>query len=708
MLGGKGKLLRYLGVPPLVPASRGAFDRLRCTLTGVFFLLLLLGSDGALAAYPVSFLDSSGSHITVQKKPSNVVSLVPAVTQIIFRLGAGDCLAGVTVHDALAPESNHKSIVGGFLAPSLSRIEAIQPDVVFVSSMHQRVWNGLAEHGCQTIELESHSISDLYRDIRLLGAIFDKEAGAEQIIEGIRNELALISRKVENIPATRRKRVMRVMETGENSLMAPGDDSFQNEFIRSAGGTPPQLGKKGETVYVTMEEWKRFDPEVVYGCGGDRRAIERFLSQSGWKDVQAVREGKVFSFPCEMTCRASVQTGDFVAWLGSTIYDEEFASDRNRVLEEKTVRTHSIELPLRYVRSARVDETTIFDFPNKTLIVEFREPMRVTSTLEGERKGIAAVGNHYFPPPCWSIEYRLGLKKWQEHTFKTIGKTQESCCLLFTGADMGNLSVQKAQFKDMTVYALVTAGVESNAMRMSVDEGPFYEPGTINIVLLTNMKLSPRAMARAIITATEAKTAALQDLDVRSSGSPDGSQATGTGTDEVLVVEGKGIRVDNAGGHCKLGELIARAVYDCVREAVFQQNGISARRSVFRRLQERRIDIYEVIKGCAFPNDGVDVRRRLARFEQVLLQPRYASFLESAFALSDANERGLLSNREAFETWCRSVADEIAGKKLETWTDFVTSEEIPVVMRMSLNALLNGLLSEERQPAGGGLRNLSN
>jgi hypothetical protein len=54
------------------------------------------------------------------------------------------------------------------------------------------------------------------------------------------------------------------------------------------------------------------------------------------------------------------------------------------------------------------------------------------------------------------------------------------------------------------------------------------------------------------------------------------------------------------------------------------------------------------------------------------------------------------------------VADEIAGKKLETWTDFVTSEEIPVVMRMSLNALLNGLLSEERQPAGGGLRNLSN
>jgi hypothetical protein len=53
------------------------------------------------------------------------------------------------------------------------------------------------------------------------------------------------------------------------------------------------------------------------------------------------------------------------------------------------------------------------------------------------------------------------------------------------------------------------------------------------------------------------------------------------------------------------------------------------------------------------------------------------------------------------------VADEIAGKKLEAWTDFITSEGIPVVMKMSLNALLNGLLSEERQPAGGDAPNFS-
>ena len=67
----------------------------------------------------------------------------------------------------------------------------------------------------------------------------------------------------------------------------------------------------------------------------------------------------------------------------------------------------------------------------------------------------------------------------------------------------------------MIVYALVTAGVQDNAVRASVDEGRFYEPGTINVIILTNMQLTPRALTRAMISATEAKSAALQDLDIR-------------------------------------------------------------------------------------------------------------------------------------------------------------------------------------------------
>jgi hypothetical protein len=223
---------------------------------------------------------------------------------------------------------------------------------------------------------------------------------------------------------------------------------------------------------------------------------------------------------------------------------------------------------------------------------------------------------------------------------------------------------------------------------MSVDEGRFYEPGTINIILLTNMKLSQRAMTRAIISATEAKTAALQDFDIRSSCTPLIHQATGTGTDNVIVVEGKGSEIDNAGGHTKMGELIAKAVYEAVQEAMYKQNGMVSQRNVFQRLKDRKISGFGLISVCE-----CNVRRYnlIKAFEETLLQPRYAGFIESSFAISDDYEKGLVNDLGFFKLWCSDMAEEIAGKKIETTKDLIADKDMPRVLRMALNSLLNGL-----------------
>ena len=93
--------------------------------------------------------------------------------------------------------------------------------------------------------------------------------------------------------------------------------------------------------------------------------------------------------------------------------------------------------------------------------------------------------------------------------------------------------------------------------------------GTINIILVTNVNLSEGAMARSIITATEAKTAALQDMDARSSISPE-NQATGTGTDNMIIVSGNDQEkpIKSTGGHTKLGELIGITTKIAVEETI--------------------------------------------------------------------------------------------------------------------------------------------
>ena len=266
---------------------------------------------------------------------------------------------------------------------------------------------------------------------------------------------------------------------------------------------------------------------------------------------------------------------------------------------------------------------------------------------------------------------------------------------LFTGADMDNLSVQHTNYKQMHAWALVTAGVQSNAVRMSMDRGDYYGPGTINIIILSNMRLTPRAMTRAIISATEAKSAALQDMDIRSSYSPMLNQATGTGTDNIIVVEGDGMELDQTGGHCKMGELIASAVYQGVTEAVRKQNGIISRRDVFQRLMERKISVPGLVLsaecGCGMEKDDLS-----KAIESIFLEPEYAAFINASLALSDDYEKGLMIDLESYRLWCKAVAEKIAQKKVDEISEYIESDSVPVIIRMSLNAIITGVIQGER------------
>ena len=346
----------------------------------------------------------------------------------------------------------------------------------------------------------------------------------------------------------------------------------------------------------------------------------------------------------------------------------------------------ALQIDLDSVQQAEIITCNIKGFYHKTLMVTFRQPMRVVSTLEGQKESILTVANHYFPPPAWGMGHELGLDELTAIATQALDLVPDSTAMLFTGADMDNLAVVKKTFREMEVIALVTAGVEGNSMRMGTDTGSFYElekpdqtdkPGTINIVLLTNTRLSPRAMSRAIISATEAKSAALQDLDIRSSYSGLLHSATGTGTDNILIAEGKGSAIDATGGHTKMGELIGRAVYDGVQEAIKMQNGLIVSRSIAKRLQERKIDLSALCH--ADP-------KMQTKIEHLLLEPRNASFMAAALALSDDYERGLITDLTSFDSWCKAMSETLGGQ--QTPYSDKAAENLPLVIRKALSVFL--------------------
>ncbi len=612
-------------------------------------LMLLFPVQLMAGAYPITFTDSSGAEITLTNPPKRVVSLVPSLSEMVLRIGAGEQVQGITFHSVLPAESAGKTIVGGFFSPNLDRVEALQPDLIFYSDLQSEVVPRFQDR-VLLVDLSPQSIDETFKHLQLLGRIFGREEKAATIIAEERRLLAVIAAKVAKIPANERRRVMRLM--GRKQIMTPGDDSFQNEYIRAAGGIPPVVGA-GNIVGMSRAQWQAFNPQVVYGCGDDRTVLP-LLEKSGWNKVDAVKNNKILFFPCALTCRAATHPGYFTAWLSARIYGGEFSNPENFVLPEQVVGRKPLAVDLSYVENGEIVESNIKDFRNKTVVLHLNTPMTVVSTLEGERRGITTVANHYFPPPAWGLGHKQGLTALRESTLKVLGFNPETTAMLFTGANMDNLALVKKRFKDMEVTALVTAGVMSNAVRMGADVGNYYEPevkkpGTINILLMSNMKLSKRAMTRALISATEGKTAALQDMDIRSSYSRDVNQATGTGTDNIIVLEGTGSPIDSSGGHSKMGELMARAVYEGVQRAVHLQNGLVVQRPVFQRLKERKISLWNVVNQANI----ADLRPEL---ETLLMNPEYGSFITSLMAISDDYERGLVEDLTSVDRWCEVVA----------------------------------------------------
>ncbi|MCG8551785.1 MAG: helical backbone metal receptor [Desulfobacterales bacterium] len=640
-------------------------------------------------AAPIQVQDSTGATLVFDQSPQSIVSLVPTASEILVTIGAGGQLKGATYHDVTLSGSDQREVVGGFFNPSYVHVKKMHPDLLIAASFHSQIIKDAKKSGLKVFVYGTNTLDQAWAQMKTLGRITGHEVQALDLVKKNMDNLAHVKAKLVKAKIND-KRVMRLM--GRDSIMTPGTDTFQAEMIRAAGGQAPDFGKTGKIVPVDLEEWVRFNPQVIYGCGDDKKVAEKFFSTPGWKDVDAVKNHQIYYLPCDLTCRASVHTADFVAYLSSLIYTQEFADGKNDVhpsgIIDETLLEQDLSKDFPYVNKASIINAYVFDYPNKTLAVDLKTPMTVLSTLEGWRDNITTVGNHYTPPPTWMPGHLAGIDALRTRILDAIGKKSETTALLMTGADMGNLSIRTEKFKEMKVTALVTAGVMSNAVRMGADAGMFYEPGTINILILTNMHLTRRAMSRAIISATEAKTALLEDLDIRSSVSGAAHPATGTGTDNILVAAGQGAPIDNTGGHSKMGELIAKAVYAGVKDAVEKQNGILAGRHVIQRLKERNISIYG-LTAKARCNCGHKKSEFNSMVEHLLLNKEISGFMESALTLSDAYERGQMKNLDAFDLWCGQMAEKIAGQPIEVM-DLTRDNHVPIVIKKALNAIMTG------------------
>ncbi|MDO4556396.1 MAG: adenosylcobinamide amidohydrolase [Lachnospiraceae bacterium] len=245
----------------------------------------------------------------------------------------------------------------------------------------------------------------------------------------------------------------------------------------------------------------------------------------------------------------------------------------------------------------------------KSLLLTFSRKRNVLSTSAfhgGFRSNLNCIFN-FDEKPEKGKYCKMLAPTYEEHLLKiALDKLHldPACCTgLSTAASMENLAIETettalpdtvSESSSFTVTAVVTGGIDKNGARIGdpacwqeIDGNYFPIPGTINIFLHIDANLTPGAMARALMTCTEAKAAACEELFCPSLYSE--GLATGSGTDGIILIANPDspVRLCSAGKDSKLGEMIGRSVLRAVKKAIGLQTGVT---SSYQHHALRRLD----------------------------------------------------------------------------------------------------------------------
>lgn len=237
----------------------------------------------------------------------------------------------------------------------------------------------------------------------------------------------------------------------------------------------------------------------------------------------------------------------------------------------------------------RFGEFAHFERHDTSMVCRIHQPARVLSTSRrrgGTRDNINSLVNYQMCEPGKCPTCRICIEKLDDHIDEhaaALGCDPDRSVTMLTSAEMDHTGWALESHEGVRVLSVVTAGVETNATRAG-DRATHFEapggwqelqempkPGTINLILLINHRLTRGAMVKAGIMATETKSATLQALGVRSMYG--NGIATGTGTDQYMLAcpEESRFTFTEAQAHVVLGQMIANTFSSALKTALLHQ-----------------------------------------------------------------------------------------------------------------------------------------
>jgi iron complex transport system substrate-binding protein len=247
--------------------------------------------------------------------PRRIVSLIPAVTEMIFAIGDGERLVGVSAYDRYPPEVQKIDRVGGLLDPNVEKILSLRPDLVIVYNTQQELKQRLQRADIPAFLYEHRGLADITQTIRAVGARIGSGAAANRLADTMESDLSAIR---QSVAGKIRPKTLLVFGREPGSLRgvnASGGVGFLHDMLLVAGGDDVFGDVARQSVDASREMILARGPEVIIEL--------RYGDAIGTSDSAQIAHDwdALTSVPAVRNHRVYVLTGDQFVVPGPRVVD---------------------------------------------------------------------------------------------------------------------------------------------------------------------------------------------------------------------------------------------------------------------------------------------------------------------------------------------------------------------------------------------------
>jgi iron complex transport system substrate-binding protein len=287
-------------------------------LVALLSLILVLAACSPGGQTPVDYVfDDLGRLVAINGTPQKIISLAPSNTEILFALGLGDKVVGVTTDCDYPPEALDKEKVGGYPTPDIEKIVALNSDLILVAhGTPMDVINSMVGLGLTVFGVKTTDLDDLLNDIRRIAEITDKEVEAQALTSEMENRIQAVTN--QTVELEQRPRVFYIV--WHDPLWTAGSGTFIHELIEKAGGVNICQNMTGYPT-ISIEEVIARDPEIIITS---ESSYEWAINASELASTNASQTGRIYTLDDDLVQRPGSRLVDGLEWFAHFIHPEIF------------------------------------------------------------------------------------------------------------------------------------------------------------------------------------------------------------------------------------------------------------------------------------------------------------------------------------------------------------------------------------------------